>query len=79
MPTIGIIGSTRPRRLGAAVAAWVYEAAASRDDASFELIDLQEFALPHFDQAYLRPWAEPKLNRPRRGPARWDHATAVCS
>ncbi len=51
MPTIGIIiGSTRPRRLGAAVAAWVYDAAASRDDASFELIDLQEFALPHFDQ-----------------------------
>ncbi|WP_018177159.1 NADPH-dependent FMN reductase [Jongsikchunia kroppenstedtii] len=52
MSTIGIIiGSTRPNRRGADIGAWVQEAAARRDDASFVLIDLRDFSLPHFDQA----------------------------
>ncbi|NQX13851.1 NAD(P)H-dependent oxidoreductase [Microbacteriaceae bacterium VKM Ac-2855] len=45
-----ILGSTRPGRNGAAVAAWVEEIASRRDDASFELVDLVDFPLPHLDE-----------------------------
>jgi NAD(P)H-dependent FMN reductase len=51
MIKIGIIlGSTRPNRNGAAVAAWVLEHAKQRADASFELIDLIDYPLPHLDE-----------------------------
>jgi NAD(P)H-dependent FMN reductase len=45
-----ILGSTRPNRVGGIVADWVTDAAASRDDASFELIDLAEVGLPFLDE-----------------------------
>lgn len=49
---IGIIlGSTRPGRRGEQVARWVLEQASKRDDATYTLIDLAEFALPHLDEA----------------------------
>ena len=49
---IGIIlGSTRPGRRGEQVAHWVLEQASQRDDATYELIDLADFALPHLDEA----------------------------
>ena len=52
MANIGIIlGSTRPGRNGEAVAKWVYELARKRTDATFELIDLKDFHLPHLDEA----------------------------
>jgi len=44
-----IIGSTRPNRMGATVADWVHKEAASRD-ASYDLIDLREVALPFLDE-----------------------------
>lgn len=48
---IGIIlGSTRPGRKGKQVADWVLEQASKRTDASFELVDLADFALPHLDE-----------------------------
>jgi NAD(P)H-dependent FMN reductase len=51
MTKIGIIlGSTRPNRVGAQVAAWVQEAASSRTDAEFELVDLRDHPLPHLDE-----------------------------
>src|SRR3954447_16955188 len=51
MTRIGIIlGSTRPNRNGAQVAAWVYDVASRRTDAQFELIDLREYPLPHMDE-----------------------------
>jgi NAD(P)H-dependent FMN reductase len=70
MSRIGIIiGSTRPGRNGEAVAHWVYDIAAKRADAEFELVDLKDFNLPHLDEAappslgqYTQPhtlqWAE---------------------
>ncbi|HEY2670971.1 MAG TPA: NAD(P)H-dependent oxidoreductase [Rugosimonospora sp.] len=70
MPKIGIIlGSTRPGRNGEAVARWVYDIAAQRSDAEFELVDLLDYKLPHLDEAvppslgqYTQPhtlqWAE---------------------
>ncbi len=51
MTRIGIIlGSTRPGRNGEAVARWVYDLAAKRGDAEFELIDLADYPLPHLDE-----------------------------
>jgi NAD(P)H-dependent FMN reductase len=46
-----IIGSTRPGRVGDQVAKWVFEQASQRDDATYELVDLRDFALPHLDEA----------------------------
>jgi NAD(P)H-dependent FMN reductase len=49
---IGIIlGSTRPGRNGEQVAKWVLEQAQQRDGASYELVDLLDFNLPHLDEA----------------------------
>ncbi len=51
MTRIGIIlGSTRPNRNGEQVARWVYDIAASRTDAEFELVDLRDYPLPHLDE-----------------------------
>jgi NAD(P)H-dependent FMN reductase len=51
MTRVGIIlGSTRPGRNGEAVARWVYDIASKRDDAEFELVDLQDYPLPHLDE-----------------------------
>lgn len=46
-----ILGSTRPGRIGGAVADWVMEQAQSRE-ASYELIDLAEVNLPFLDEPY---------------------------
>ncbi|MEO3802171.1 NAD(P)H-dependent oxidoreductase [Nonomuraea sp. B1E8] len=64
-----IIGSTRPGRNGEAVARWIHDLAAERDDARFELVDLKDFGLPHLDEAmppamgrrdlpHTRKWAD---------------------
>ncbi len=45
-----IIGSTRPGRVGGSVARWAYEIARKRNDAEFELVDIQEFNLPLLDE-----------------------------
>ncbi|HEX4813364.1 MAG TPA: NAD(P)H-dependent oxidoreductase [Nonomuraea sp.] len=45
-----IIGSTRPGRVGEAVAHWVRDLAAKRDDAEFEVVDLKDFDLPLLDE-----------------------------
>jgi NAD(P)H-dependent FMN reductase len=46
-----ILGSTRPGRKGEAVAKWVVEKAAARSGATYELVDLADFPLPHLDEA----------------------------
>jgi NAD(P)H-dependent FMN reductase len=45
-----IIGSTRPSRNGEQVARWVHDIAAQRGDASFVLVDLRDYPLPHLDE-----------------------------
>jgi NAD(P)H-dependent FMN reductase len=45
-----VIGSTRPGRVGEAVARWVNEIAQRRSDAKFELVDIQDFNLPLLDE-----------------------------
>jgi NAD(P)H-dependent FMN reductase len=67
-----VIGSTRPGRNGEAVARWVNEIAARRDDAEFELVDIKDYNLPLLDepvppsmgqysQAHTKVWAA-KIN-----------------
>jgi len=45
-----ILGSTRPGRVGEAVARWVFEIARKRNDAEAEFLDLREFNLPLLDE-----------------------------
>jgi len=52
MTRIGIIvGSTRPGRRAEQVARWVHELAAGRTDATFGVVDIAEYDLPHLDEA----------------------------
>ncbi len=46
-----VVGSTRPGRNGEAVGHWVQEIASTRDDATFELLDVAAFDLPLLDEA----------------------------
>jgi len=69
MLKIGIIvGSTRPGRKADAVARWVYEIATRRNDAQYEMVDIQDFHLPlldepmppslgHYTQPHTKTWA----------------------
>jgi NAD(P)H-dependent FMN reductase len=45
-----IIGSTRPGRKAEAVARWVHGIAGKRSDATYTLVDIAEFNLPHLDE-----------------------------
>ncbi len=45
-----IIGSTRPGRMGEAVANWVYKIAGKRKEAEFELVDIRDYNLPLLDE-----------------------------
>lgn len=45
-----ITGSTRPGRNNEAVARWVHGIAQRRTDAQYELVDIQDFALPLLDE-----------------------------
>lgn len=45
-----VLGSTRPNRVGAAVARWVHNIATKRGDALFELVDVAEHNLPLLDE-----------------------------
>jgi NAD(P)H-dependent FMN reductase len=65
-----IIGSTRPGRKGPAVARWIHGIADRRTDASFEIVDLADYPLPHLDEpvpaahgpeyskSHTRAWAD---------------------
>jgi len=45
-----IVGSTRPGRKAEAVARWVHGIAAKRTDATYNLVDIQDFNLPLLDE-----------------------------
>jgi NAD(P)H-dependent FMN reductase len=45
-----VLGTTRPGRLGKAVADWVFARAIERTDASFEFLDVADFGLPLLDE-----------------------------
>jgi NAD(P)H-dependent FMN reductase len=45
-----IVGSTRPGRKALDVARWVHKIASSRTDATYEVVDIQDFNLPLLDE-----------------------------
>ncbi|MBN9685787.1 MULTISPECIES: NADPH-dependent FMN reductase [unclassified Corallococcus] len=45
-----VVGSTRPGRKADKVAAWVHDIAKKRSDATYELVDIQDFHLPLLDE-----------------------------
>jgi NAD(P)H-dependent FMN reductase len=45
-----IVGSTRPGRKADTVAKWVHGLASQRSDASYELVDIADYALPLLDE-----------------------------
>lgn len=54
-----IIGSTRPNRVGPAIARWVYETSLnSNSDLSFELVDIKDYSLPLLDEPKLPAYGE---------------------
>jgi len=61
-----VTGSTRPNRNNIAVARWVFELAAKRRDAMFELVDIQDYQLPLLDEPLppaLGRYAQPHTKR----------------
>jgi hypothetical protein len=51
MLKIGIIvGSTRPGRKAGSVAKWVHDILKSRQDAEFEVVDIEDYKLPLLDE-----------------------------
>jgi NAD(P)H-dependent FMN reductase len=57
-----IIGSTRPGRVGEAVARWVYQIAQQRRGVEFELVDVRDFNLPLLDEPV--PPSQGKYSKP---------------
>ncbi|WP_223645903.1 NADPH-dependent FMN reductase [Corallococcus sp. EGB] len=45
-----VIGSTRPGRKADKVAAWVHDIAKKRSDATYDVVDIQDFHLPLLDE-----------------------------
>jgi NAD(P)H-dependent FMN reductase len=45
-----VVGSTRPGRKAAAVAQWAYDILKSRQDAEFEIVDIEDYKLPLLDE-----------------------------
>lgn len=54
-----VIGSTRPNRIGPAIANWVYEASQeNKANLSFELVDVKDYSLPLLDEPKLPAFGE---------------------
>ena len=46
-----IVGSRRPGRKAAAVAKWVHDLLKNRNDAEFEIVDIEDYKLPLLDES----------------------------
>ncbi|HXA56770.1 MAG TPA: NAD(P)H-dependent oxidoreductase [Candidatus Acidoferrum sp.] len=63
MLNIGIIvGSTRPGRKAGAVAKWTHDLLKTRNDANFEIVDIDEYKLPLLDEPV--PAMRKQYNKP---------------
>lgn len=45
-----VISTTRPGRFGEVPTAWIADIASRRSDASFEIVDLRDYPMPHFEE-----------------------------
>jgi NAD(P)H-dependent FMN reductase len=67
-----IVCSTRPGRVGVAIASWFYEIARRREEFDVEFVDLQEYNLPLFDEP-IHPMRREYTHEHTR---RWSEAIA---
>jgi len=61
-----IVGSTRPGRKAAGVAKWVHNLLKSRNDAEFEIVDIEDYKLPLLDEPMppiMRQYSNPHTKR----------------
>jgi NAD(P)H-dependent FMN reductase len=66
-PKIGIIlSTTRASRFGDKAAQWLIGLANSRDDATFELVDLRDFPMPFFEEPASPLYVPPKNEAAQR-------------
>lgn len=66
MVKIGIItGSTRDTRVNLQVAEWVKALAEANSDATFELVDIKEYDLPHFNESVPPLMANRQYGNPK--------------
>lgn len=61
-----IVGSTRPGRNSEAVARWVHELAAKRGDADYEIVDIESFGLPLYDEPVSPSFGQYSKDHTRR-------------
>jgi NAD(P)H-dependent FMN reductase len=61
-----IVGSTRPGRKGLAVAQWAHGLASRRQNATYELVDLADFALPLLDEPVPPAMGSPTKEHTKR-------------
>ena len=71
-----IVGSTRPGRHSRAVADWVLGQASGRSSASYEIVDLVDYSLPHFDEAMPPSFGQYEHDHTKEWSARVDAADA---
>ena len=74
-----VLGSTRPGRVGKAVADWVVARAQGRDGASYELLDLADYPLPHLDEPLPPALGQYQNDHTKSGRRRSPPTTASCS
>src|SRR4029077_16900611 len=85
-----IVGSTRPGRKAAAVAKWVHDLLKSRDDAEFEIVDIEAYKLQlleepvhtimhQYGKAHTKNWSEKiaSLDAYIFVPPEYNHATSA--
>jgi NAD(P)H-dependent FMN reductase len=60
-----IVGSTRPQRKGSGVAQWVHQRADKRDDAEFEVVEIDDYDLPLLAEPTVPAAAEREYEVPQ--------------
>src|ERR1044071_8817058 len=59
-----IVGSTRANRFSEKPSQWIYELAKQRADLDVELLDLRDYALPFFEEAFPPGYAKDNYDNP---------------
>jgi NAD(P)H-dependent FMN reductase len=59
-----IVGSTRANRFSEKPSQWIYELAKQRPDLDVELLDLRDYALPFFEEAFPPGYAKDNYDNP---------------
>ena len=59
-----VVGSTRANRFSEKPSQWIYELAKQRGDLAVELLDLRDYPLPYFEEAFPPGFAKDSYQQP---------------